>query len=88
MSRIDLHNAYLFVLLFVPLLIVRFTSEHGWFFGAAAGGILFVLLAGRVLTRSIDLRKFGRDDWHHYTIANIAFNAAAGLATFALFAWR
>ena len=88
MSRIDLHNVYLFVLLFVPLLVVRFTSDHGWFFGAIAGSILFALLAGRVLTHSIDLRHIGRDDWHHYTIANIAFNTAAGLATFAVFAWR
>ena len=88
MSLIDLHNVYLFVLLFVPLIVVRFTSDYGWLFGAVVGAILFVLLAGRVLTHSIDLRKFGRDDWHQYTLANIAFNTVAGLATFALFAVR
>lgn len=85
MSRVDLHNVYLFLVLIVPLVVIRFTSGRGLWYGVVGGPAMFVVLAGRIATRGNDIRRHKPDRYFAYFVPNIIFNIVASLLTFGMF---
>ena len=82
---IDLHNVYLFVMLAVPLIVIRMTSGHGLWFGALCSIVVFLVLGGRVWAHGNDLRKRGPDRWRKYVFVNLAFNTVCTIAVLGLY---
>ncbi len=82
---IDLHNVYLFVMLAVPLIVIRMMSDHGLWFGTLCSVVVFLVLGGRVLAHGNDLRKRGPDRWKEYVFVNLAFNFVCTIAVFGLY---
>lgn len=87
-SRVDLHNVYLFLVVFVPLAFIRFMTGNGFWFGVVGGAAMFVVLAGRIATRGNHIRRHHPDRYSAYFVPNIIFNIVASLLTFGMFTVR
>ncbi|MEZ5940502.1 MAG: hypothetical protein R3C18_03855 [Planctomycetaceae bacterium] len=85
MSRVDLHNVYLFLVLIVPLAVIRFTSGRGLWYGVVGGSAMIVVLTGCIVTRGNDIRRHHPDRYLAYFVPNIIFNIVTSFLTFGMF---